>query len=115
MLVDDDYNTVNLLQLLLEMDGFEVAAAPGGAEVMAKAKAFSPDAFLVDYHLSDLKGVDLVRQLRAEAEFKKAPIIMTSGLDRSDDALAAGATEFLLKPFEPNHLISRLQALLETA
>jgi two-component system OmpR family response regulator len=112
MLVDDDFNTVNLLQMLLEMDGFEVISAPGGEEAMARAKEARPDAFLVDYHLADYKGVEVVRQLRAEADFANAPIIMTSGLDRSDDALAAGATEFLMKPFEPNQLIARLQALL---
>jgi DNA-binding response OmpR family regulator len=115
MLVDDDHNTVRLLQMLLEMDGFEVVVAPSVELAMEQVKEEKPDAFLVDYHLADSSGEDFVRQIRALAEFAGSPIIMTSGLDHSDDALAAGASEFLIKPFEPTELSARLAALLGIA
>lgn len=115
MLVDDDQNTVKLLQMLLEMDGFEVIIAPNSESAMEQAKEVKPDAFLVDYHLSDASGADLVRDLRSEKAFSKVPIIMTSGLDHSDEAIEIGASEFLLKPFEPNDLSGRLKALLDVS
>ena len=115
MLVDDDFTTVSLLKKLLEIDGFEVVVSPSGESALTKVKEAKPEAFLVDYHLADNKGTDFVRELRAQAEFAKTPIIMTSGLDHTDDALAAGATEFLIKPFDPSQLIARLQELLGKA
>ena len=104
MIVDDDRTTVKLLRTLLELDGFEVDFAGRGADVIPTAQAFLPDIFLMDYHLSDTDGVDVVRDLRASDQFAKTPIIMTSGLDVEVEALEAGATRFLVKPFEPDEL-----------
>ena len=104
MIVDDDRTTVKLLQTLLELDGFEVGSAGRGADVMPTARDFKPDIFLMDYHLSDADGVDVVRDLRASDQFAATPIIMTSGLDVEEEALEAGATRFLVKPFEPDEL-----------
>ncbi|NWG17891.1 MAG: response regulator [Chloroflexi bacterium] len=104
MIVDDDRNTVKLLQTLLELDGFDVVISPRGADVVPIAEETSPDIFLMDYHLADMDGVDAVRQLRAHDRFANAPIVMTSGLDVSDEAMEAGASTFLIKPFEPGDL-----------
>ena len=112
MLIDDDRTTIGLLRTLLELDGFEVVLAPNGETALAEAQTSKPDAFVVDYRLPDYSGMDLVRELRAKADFAKAPIVMTSGLPRDEEALAAGADKFLVKPFEPNHLIEVLQELL---
>jgi DNA-binding response OmpR family regulator len=104
MIVDDDRNTVKLLQTLLELDGFEIAVAPRGADVLPVAEKALPDIFLMDYHLSDMDGVDVIRQLRAHPTFANTPIIMTSGLDVEEEALEAGASTFIVKPFEPGDL-----------
>jgi DNA-binding response OmpR family regulator len=104
MIVDDDRTTVKLLRTLLELDGFEVVSAGRGADVMPTAQESKPDIFLMDYHLSDKDGVEVVRDLRASEAFARTPIIMTSGLDVEIEALEAGATRFLVKPFEPDEL-----------
>ncbi|HEX2908696.1 MAG TPA: response regulator [Phototrophicaceae bacterium] len=104
MIVDDDRNTVKLLQTLLELDGFDVVISARGADVVPIAEQSSPDIFLMDYHLADMDGVDAIRQLRAHDRFMKTPIIMTSGLDVTDEAMEAGASTFLIKPFEPGDL-----------
>ncbi len=104
MLVDDDRTTVRLLQTLLELDGFEISAVGRGSDVMAMAEEKIPDIFLIDYHLSDMDGVEVIRALRASETFANTPIVMTSGLDVEDEALAAGASTFLVKPFEPDEL-----------
>jgi len=112
MVVDDDHITASLLQTLLELDGFDVVHAPNGAVALARAKENKPDAFLVDFHLTDYDGADFVRQLRGSEEFAKVPIIMASGLNREDEAMKAGANKFLIKPFEPSKLVALLNQLL---
>jgi CheY-like chemotaxis protein len=104
MIVDDDRTTVRLLQTLLELDGFEVLAAPRGQDVLELAGEANPDLFLMDYNLSDMNGGDVVRTLRSDPRFAETPVVMTSGMDVEQKALAAGATIFLVKPFEPDEL-----------
>jgi two-component system KDP operon response regulator KdpE len=112
MIVDDDRTTTGLLQTLLEMDGFEVIAIPDGATALKKAHEEHPDAFLVDYHLTDGHGTNFVRQLRADSAFKLTPIIMASGLDYEEQAIEAGANRFMIKPFDPGDLVKALEILL---
>ena len=112
MIVDDDKTTVTLLQTLLELDGFEIAVAGRGADVMPVAQEFLPDLFLMDYHLSDSDGVEIVRELRATDLFADTPIVMTSGLDVEEEALSVGASTFLVKPFEPEELPGLFKSLL---
>jgi DNA-binding response OmpR family regulator len=112
MLIDDDRLTVSLLQTLLELDGFEVMQVTSEADIVERALSEPPDAFLVDYHLSDREGAQVVRELREQPRFADAAIVMTSGLDVEEKALAAGADAFLLKPFEPTHLSDLLKRLV---
>ena len=112
MIVDDDRTTVGLLQTLLQLDGFEVVQAADGNTALQRAQETAPDAFLVDYHLADLPGTDFVRQLRDTERFKRTPVIMTSGLNRSTEATEVGADRFLLKPFDPGDLVKLLNELL---
>ncbi|GAB4442798.1 MAG: hypothetical protein Kow00120_11830 [Anaerolineae bacterium] len=113
MIVDDDRTTVKLLQTLLEMDGFEVALCPRGGQVMERARADAPDLVLMDYHLADVKGLEVLVALRADPEFADLPVVMTSGLDVSEECKAAGADEFLIKPFEPGSLGALFTALID--
>lgn len=112
MIVDDDRTTVTLLQMLLTLDGFDVVAVPRGMEVLAQARHERPDVFLVDYHLSDMAGTQLILQLRADAQFGKTPIVMASGLNVESEAKGAGANVFLVKPFEPGNLAALFNQLL---
>lgn len=112
MIVDDDRTTVKLLQTLLELDGYEVSVAGRGADVLPIAEKVVPDIFLMDYHLSDMDGVDVLREMRAGGTFVNTPIIITSGLDVEAEVMEAGATAFLVKPFEPEDLPKLFQKLL---
>jgi DNA-binding response OmpR family regulator len=104
MIVDDDKTTVKLLRTLLELDGFDVSIVALGAEVLHQARKVRPDLFLIDFHLADIDGVEVINSLRADASFASSPIVMASGLDVETEALKAGATTFLVKPFEPDTL-----------
>ena len=112
MIVDDDRTTVKLLQTLLEMDGFVVVNAPRGHTAYAMAHDAKPDLFLVDYHLADMEGVDLIVRLRADPVFASTPIVMASGLNVEGAALKAGANTFLAKPFEPSKLADLFYSLI---
>lgn len=113
MLVDDDRTTVKLLQTLLELDGFDVNVAMRGADVLPLAEQNGPDLVFMDYHLSDMDGVTVLRSLRETPAFAALPIVMTSGLDVEEEAIAAGATTFILKPFEPDDLPVLFNRLLQ--
>lgn len=115
MIVDDDRTTVSLLQTLLEMDGFDVVIVPRGSMVLEQARQEMPDVFLIDYHLADMHGTDVVRQLRAVSQFAKTPVVMASGLNVEDEARAVGANMFLVKPFEPGKLADLLNSLIGNA
>lgn len=112
MIIDDDRNSTSLLQTLLEMDGFEVLVVPRGLDVFPKAKEFLPDIFLVDYHLTDISGVEVVEQLRASAQFVDIPIIMASGRDVGKEAKAAGVNLFMVKPYDPSQLSEQLLSFI---
>lgn len=113
MIVDDDKTTVDLLKMLLELDGFEVVVSPTGHGTPARAHETQPDAFLVDFNLPDADGTEVVEKLREDDVFKAKPIIMASGMERGKEALAAGANHFLSKPFEPDDLVAVLNSLLK--
>ena len=112
MIVDDDRTTVRLLQTLLELDGFDVSVAPRGGDVLPLAREVQPDVFLMDYHLTDMDGVQVIRHLRADPTFASTPIVMVSGMDVETEAMKAGATMFLVKPFEPDALPELFNSLM---
>lgn len=113
MIVDDDRTTVTLLKTLLELDGFEITVVGRGADVIPTVEQVKPDLLFMDYHLSDMDGVDILRELRAGGPFMNIPIVMTSGLDVEEEVMAAGATAFLVKPFEPSDLPGLFNQLID--
>lgn len=116
MIVEDDATSVKLLKILLEeVDGFEVSVARKGADVLPLAEQTKPDVFLIDYHLLDMNGIDLIKTLRGTAQFAKTPIVMASGLDVETEALGAGANKFLVKPYEPEDLSKLFNELTAAA
>jgi DNA-binding response OmpR family regulator len=104
MIVDDDRTMTSLMQTLLELDGYDVTVVGRGKDVVAKAEQVRPDIILMDYHLTDIHGVEVVKEIRAHSTLSQTPIVIASGMDVSDEVLAAGANEFLTKPFEPDDL-----------
>lgn len=104
MIVDDDKTTVMLLSTFLELEDFKVVTSPRGSMALSKAREEHPDAFLIDYRLQDMEGTAVIANLRADPQFAKTPIVMSSGMNIEDEALKVGANVFLTKPFEPADL-----------
>ncbi len=104
LLVDNDATTVSLLRILLELDGYAVTVCSAPGEVLGAVSRDSPDIVLMDVFLTGGNGLDLLRKMRATPGMERVPVIMTSGMELSQECTQAGADAFLLKPYPPEQL-----------
>jgi len=109
LIAEDDHTMVSLLTTLLKMEGFEVVNLDVHADVPAAVAREKPDALLMDVHLGEQKGTEIVALIRKDPQFSDMNIVMTSGLNMKDECLKRGANYFLLKPFMPDDLIRVLK------
>jgi CheY-like chemotaxis protein len=113
LIVDDDATMVTLLKTLLELDGFEVAPATNPDRVMEHLHRTKPDLVIMDVFLTGRDGLELLKQVRALPDLGRTPVIMTSGMDLSDQAMEAGADGFMLKPYSPPDLLALIREKLQ--
>ncbi len=114
ILAEDDATMVSLLQTLLKLEGFQVLTAETRPQEVLKAvQREHPDVLLLDVHLADGSGLDVVRQIRAHSS-NGPRVIMISGSDVREQCLSAGADAFLLKPFMPDDLIQTIRRLTKS-
>jgi excisionase family DNA binding protein len=116
LVVDDDPGIVRLMEELLGRDGrFEVRTATTGYDAGMATREFRPNLVLLDYMLPDVNGNVVCERLRADSELSDTRIIIVSGAVRQDEIdtlLAAGADDFVAKPFDAEELIARIIALV---
>jgi len=116
LVCDDDEMLVDLLQYRLEARGFEVLVARDGGEALAMAEGELPDAIVLDAMMPVMNGEQVLRTLRAGEAGRDIPVIMLTARKQERDivgALELGANEYMIKPFIPEELITRLSRLLE--
>lgn len=113
MIVDDDLTMVTLLTTLLELDGYQVVRWDDTAQFLEHVDATRPDLVLMDVYLRGHDGIELVRTLRRHPTHSTLPVVMTSGMDVSDQSLAAGADAFVLKPYDPEVLLQTIRTQLQ--
>ena len=113
LIVDDDRATSGLLKTVFEMEGFKTVACPDAERVIAVMRRDKPDLVFMDYHLASTESLSIMIEIKADKELQDTPVIMTSGLDHSEECLAAGAVLFVLKPFRPTNLMVDIRAVLE--
>jgi DNA-binding response OmpR family regulator len=114
LVVEDNLDTRELLHLYLTGEGFTVITAADGREGLYLARAEKPDLIITDLNMPQLDGVTLVKELRAEAEFKDLPIIVMTAFGKQDrdDAIRAGADRAVDKPTHFESLIDDINELL---
>lgn len=119
LVVDDDEAIVEMFKDLLERDGrFEVQTACTGYEAGIATEQFRPDIILLDFKLPDLNGTAVCRAIRANPTYQDMKIIMVSGVADPEEVVelyAAGADEFIRKPFDISAVIARMAELLNVA
>jgi two-component system KDP operon response regulator KdpE len=112
LIVDDEQQILRALRVILRDAGFEALPASDAEEALDVAAVERPDAAIIDLVLPGMDGVGLCKRLR---EWSDLPIIVLSALGEEDAkvrALAAGADDYVTKPFGPRELIARLNANL---
>ena len=115
LLVEDDPDIRELVAYKLTRGGFEVVEAADGLGALQAARDRPPHAVILDMGLPRLSGIDVCRELRAAPATAAVPIIMLTGavrLQELEQAYAAGASDYLVKPFSPRELQRRLEAAL---
>jgi two-component system KDP operon response regulator KdpE len=112
LICDDEPQILRALRVILRDAGYEALPADSGEEALDAAAVRQPDAAIVDLVLPGIDGVEVCRRLR---EWSEMPIIVLSAVGEEDSkvrALAAGADDYVTKPFGPRELIARLRAVL---
>jgi CheY-like chemotaxis protein len=115
MLAEDDQTMVTLLETLLGMEGYQVVSLGGYDDVFEAVRRDRPDILLLDVHLPNASGLDVLAQLRAHAETKDLSVVMTSGLNVEEECMESGANGFLLKPYMPDDLLDILKRNLDNS
>lgn len=117
LVVDDEPGLQRLVQRRAEAAGFEVLQAATGAEGLALAASENPDLILLDQHLPDANGVDLLSRLKADPRTTHIPVVAWSGSDAAESEVAslrAGAASYFEKT-ELRGLMARISELLRSA
>jgi CheY-like chemotaxis protein len=119
MFVDDEPNTVSVVQMLIELDQPEWVfhAAYDGEQALEIAAQTPLDFVMLDISMPGMDGIELCRRLRAMPATAQVPIVMLTALDtpqRREQSRAAGADNFWIKPFKPMQLASDIAKIIET-
>jgi two-component system, cell cycle response regulator CtrA len=113
LLIEDDAVMARNLKLMLRAERFHVYSTDLGEDGIELGKTYGYDVILLDLHLPDISGFDVLRALRASRVC--APILILSGSANADDkvrALQSGADEFMVKPFHKDEMLARIRALV---
>jgi two-component system phosphate regulon response regulator OmpR len=112
LVVDDDLRLRRLLQRYLTEQGYHVSAAADAADAKAALRNFAFDLMVLDVMMPGQDGISLTAELRRETDL---PILLLTALGETEDrvgGLAAGADDYLVKPFDPRELLLRIATIL---
>jgi len=113
--VDDSASMRQMVSFTLKGAGYTVIDAVDGVDALAKAKTGKIDLVLTDVNMPRMDGISLIKELRAQPSFKFTPILMLtteSGADKKSEGKSAGATGWIVKPFNPDQLLATIKKVL---
>ncbi len=115
VVADDDTDIRELVVFKLRQSGHEVVPVGDGAAAVEACKAERPDLVVLDVMMPGMSGLDAARALRADPDFAALPVIMLTARAQESDieqGFEAGADDYVVKPFSPRELASRVAAVL---
>ena len=115
LVVDDDLDTLKLVGMMLQRQGYNIVAAINGAQALSKVPAEKPDLILLDVMMPDIDGFEVCRRIRLDPNFASIPILMFTAKTQVDDKVQgfeSGADDYLPKPTHPAELLAHVKALL---
>ena len=113
LVVDDEFNILELLATSLRFAGFEVVTAGNGREALEKAHAENPDLIVLDVMMPGMDGFEVTRRLRENGT--TTPVLFLTAKDATEDkvtGLGAGGDDYVTKPFSLDEVIARIRAIL---
>jgi DNA-binding response OmpR family regulator len=116
LIAEDERDIRDLITFTLQFAGYEVMSASNGEEAVSKARQETPDLILMDVRMPRMTGYEACAVMKADPRLKNVPIIFLSAKGQDSEiqtGLQAGAEEYLLKPFAPDQLTQRIQAVLQ--
>jgi len=118
LVVDDEPDVVELIGFTLRTRGYEVISAYNGLEALLKARRLQPSLVVLDVMMDGMDGLSVCEILRTQPSTKTMPVIIVTaaaGEMAKLNSFAAGATDFLTKPFSPQELARKVGRILEAA
>jgi CheY-like chemotaxis protein/MinD-like ATPase involved in chromosome partitioning or flagellar assembly len=115
LIIDDDVETLRLIGLMLQRQGFEIVSLDNGKQALVIAKNEKPDLIVLDVMMPEMDGYQVTRELRNDPELTNTPILMFTAKSQVDDKVAgyeAGVDDYLTKPVHPAELTAHIKALL---
>lgn len=115
LIAEDDPDILELVLYKLEQSGYQVTAVSDGVQALEKARETVPDLLILDVMMPFLSGIDVLEQIRSDPNTKSIPVILLTAKSLELDTergFAAGANDYVTKPFSPRELLSRIQAVL---
>lgn len=109
--VDDSVSMRQLVSFTLSEAGFEVVSAVDGKDALSKAQSNQVDVVLTDVNMPNMNGIELIKELRQLPSYRFTPMLLLtteSADDKKAEGKAAGATGWLVKPFDPEQLIATI-------
>jgi DNA-binding response OmpR family regulator len=111
LVVDDEERILNFLSTKLKVSGYEVVIAPNGVKGLEQVQAQEPDLVVLDLLMPKMDGLEMLKQLRT---FSPVPVIILTAKGGDNDrikGLKLGADDYLPKPFNPDELVARIEAI----
>ncbi len=118
LIIDDDTETLRLIGMMLERQGFIIASLNNGLQAVAIAQIEKPDLIVLDVMMPDIDGYEVTRQIRKEPSLMDIPILMFTAKSQVNDKVVgyeAGVDDYLTKPVHPAELVAHIRALLSRA
>jgi CheY-like chemotaxis protein len=115
LIIDDDLDTLRLVGLMLQRQGYQISAATSGQQGLEKAFEEDPDLILLDIMMPEMDGYEVARRLRQNSLTSETPILMFTAKTQLDDKVLGfevGADDYLTKPTHPSELEARVKKLL---
>ena len=113
--VDDSSSMRQMVAFTLKGAGYQVVEAADGQEALNKAKSQQFDLIITDVNMPIMDGITFIKNLRGEANYKFTPMLMLtteSSADKKAAGKAAGATGWIVKPFNPDQLLNTVKKVL---
>ena len=115
LIADDDPETLRLVSLMLQRQGYEIVTAANGNQALGMTRTELPDLIILDVMMPDLDGYEVARQIRKQTDTANIPILMFTAKSQVEDKVTgyeSGADDYLTKPVHPAELQAHIRALL---